>query len=171
MEHTFWFKGDFKELKKLGFEFAKYYASNYIGYTFKASQYSEWIVIWKKHKDITLFDEIDYEIRPLVFSFIKDVPFEVMEKTQLDKNNDVMYFNVNKKELSVISTSEKIKIEEALLNKHMNKDKSTKGFIAYMDEKSEIISEFSLSKKFIKKVKELIELGYIELEVKGDKKC
>ncbi|MGL5716344.1 MAG: hypothetical protein ACRCXX_13475 [Cetobacterium sp.] len=134
--HRFMFRGDFKKLKSLGFEFQKYYASNYIGYTFKATEYSDWIIAWKKHKDISMFDEIKYFIRPAIFEFIKNNTMEEIKSKNLFEHDKIGYFKMNEKTGEIVS---------------FNNDEKT--------------YDFNLRWNFIEKLKELINLGYIELVI------
>jgi hypothetical protein len=66
------FNGDFKNLKKQGFTFRKYYARNYKGYTtpeFPTDKTYK-IIIWVAGRDINIQKSEDYSVE--IYKYVKD---------------------------------------------------------------------------------------------------
>lgn len=59
-----------KELIPMGFKFNKYWASNYIGYTYKMREYDNSIILWLAGKDLQTKD-IPSEVQVPLYKFFK----------------------------------------------------------------------------------------------------
>lgn len=161
MKYEIIFKGDFNELKDMGYEFKSYFASNYIGYTWmEEGSYDRGIIIWEKGKDISMLDECSHGIKLRVLDLIKSIGDiqQLRDICQYEVGN-ILSFKYNKKTNEILSKYRYKSERKNICDKY----KGCTDF-EYLDEIDETFGSFSVSKSEVERIKQLIDLDWIEIK-------